>query len=211
MKLKLTIDPDIVAMMQAEIAAGEKAVTTAMREAGAGLKSAWRGQITGAGLGTRLGNSIRLATYPKGGESLNAAALVWSNAPVIVGAHDTGPLIRSRDGFWLAIPTPAAGKSARGGRITPGEWEQRTGMRLKFIYRRRGPSLLVAEGRVSSAGRAVRSRSKTGRGLTSVPVFLLVPKVKLKKVLNLDEAVRSVVDRVPAAIVSRWEALGIRD
>ena len=33
MKLKLTIDPDIVAMMQAEIRAGEKAVTTAMREA----------------------------------------------------------------------------------------------------------------------------------------------------------------------------------
>jgi hypothetical protein len=99
MKLKLEISPDLVAMMHAEIAAGEKAVTTAMREAGAGLKSAWRGQITGAGLGARLGNSIRLSTYPKGGESLNAAALVWSNAPVIVGAHDTGPLIRSKDGL----------------------------------------------------------------------------------------------------------------
>lgn len=107
-------------MMQAEIAAGEKAVTTAMREAGAGLKSAWRGQITGAGLGhPGSANSIRLATYPKGGESLNAAALVWSNAPVIVGAHDTGPLIRSRNGFWLAIPTPAAGKSTRGGPRSP--------------------------------------------------------------------------------------------
>ena len=144
MKLKLEITPDLAALMQAEIAAGEKAVTTAIREVGAGLKSAWRGQITGAGLGTRLGNSIRLATYPKGGESLNAAALVWSNAPVIVGAHDTGPLIRSRQGFWLAIPTPAAGKSTRGGRITPGEWERRTGLRLRFIYRCRGPSLLVA-------------------------------------------------------------------
>ena len=54
MKLKLDIDPDIVAMMAAEVAAGERAVTAAMREAGSGLKSAWRLQITGAGLGTRL-------------------------------------------------------------------------------------------------------------------------------------------------------------
>ena len=171
MKLKLEISPDLAALMQAEIAAGERGVTTAMREAGAGLKSAWRGQITGVGLGTRLGNSIRLATYPKGGESLNAAALVWSTAPVIVGAHDSGPLIRSKDGFWLAIPTPAAGKSTKGGRITPGEWERRTGLRLRFIYRRRGPSLLVAEGRLNSKGRAVASRAKTGRGLTTVSIL----------------------------------------
>lgn len=34
------IDPNLVAMMQAEIKAGEKAVTRAMREAGAGLKTA---------------------------------------------------------------------------------------------------------------------------------------------------------------------------
>lgn len=210
MKLKLTIDPDIVEMMQAEIAAGEKAVTTAMGEAGAGLKSAWRGQITGAGLGTRLGNSIRLATYPKGGESLNAAALVWSNAPVIVGAHDTGPLIRSRNGFWLAIPTPAAGKSTRGGRITPGEWEHRTGLRLRFVYRRRGPSLLVAEGRLNSKGRAVASRSKTGRGLTTVPIFLLVPQVRLRKRLDLARDAKRAVDGVPRRIVANWTEGGMR-
>ena len=122
MRLKVEFNPDLVALMQAEIAAGEKAVTAAMREAGTSLKSAWRSQITGAGLGTRLGNSIRLASFPKSGESLNAAALVWSNAPVIISAHDTGPLIRSKNGFWLAITTLAAGKSARGGRITPAEW-----------------------------------------------------------------------------------------
>ena len=40
MKLKLDINPDIVAMMAAEVAAGERAVTAAMREVGAGLKSA---------------------------------------------------------------------------------------------------------------------------------------------------------------------------
>ena len=86
MKLKLAIDPEIVALMAAEVAAGERAVTTAMREAGTGLKSAWRTQITGAGLGRRLANSIRSASFPKSGESLNAAALVWSNAPVIIAS-----------------------------------------------------------------------------------------------------------------------------
>ena len=83
---------------------------------------------------------------PKGTTSIGAAALVWSKAPAIVGAHDTGPLIRSKTGFWLAIPTPAAGRGLRGGKITPGEWERRRGLRLRFVYRRRGPSLLVAEG-----------------------------------------------------------------
>ena len=34
MKLKLNIDPDIVAIMQAEVAAGERAVTAAHRRAG---------------------------------------------------------------------------------------------------------------------------------------------------------------------------------
>ena len=204
MKLKLIIQPDIAAMMQAEITAGEKAVSTAMRDAGTSLKTAWRGQITGAGLGTRLGNSIRLATYPKGSASLNAAALVWSNAPVIVGAHDAGPLIRSKDGFWLAIPTAAAGKSTRGGRITPGEWERRTGLRLRFVYRRRGPSLLVAEGRLNTKGRAVASRSKTGRGVATAPIFLLVPQIKLQKRLDLARAARQAADSVPGRIVGGW-------
>jgi len=206
MRLRVAFNPDIAALMQAEIAAGEKAVSAAMREAGSSLKSAWRTQITGAGLGTRMGNSIRLATFPRTSNSLNAAALVWSKAPVIIGAHDTGPLIRSKDGFWLAIPTPAAGKSTKGGRITPGEWERRTGLRLKFIYRRRGPSLLVAEGRLNTKGRAVASRSKTGRGVATVPIFLLVPQVKLRKRLDLAQDAERAVDSVPGLIVERWSS-----
>lgn len=170
MKLGLDITPDLVAVMVAEVKTGEKAVSAAMREAGADLKTAWRGQITQAGLGIRLANSIRSQTYPKAGESLKAAALVWSKAPVIIGAHDTGPLIRSKDGFWLAIPTAAAGKGLKGGRITPGEWERRRGLRLRFVYRRRGPSLLVADGRLSSRGLGVASRSKTGRGLSLIHI-----------------------------------------
>jgi len=60
-------------------------------------------------------------------------ALVWSKTSAIVRAHNTGPQIRSKNGFWLAIPAPAAGKSTRGGRITPGEWERRRGLRLRLV------------------------------------------------------------------------------
>ena len=155
MRFGVSIVGDIVRLMEAEVKAGEKAVTTAMRDAGTGLKTAWRAQITGAGLGARLARTIRSEQFPKGRTSLNAAALVWSKALVIVGAHDTGPLIRSKSEFWLAIPTPAAGKSLRGGRITPGEWERRTGLRLRFVYRRTGPSLLVAEGLLILKGLSV--------------------------------------------------------
>jgi hypothetical protein len=204
MRLKLDIDPDIVAMMQAEIAAGERAVSAAIREAGTDLKSAWRGQITGAGLGARLARTIRAEQFPKATPSLNAAALVWSKAPVIIGAHDTGPLIRSRNGLWLAIPTAAAGKSTRGGRIIPDAWQRRTGLRLRFIYRRRGPSLLVAEGRLNTKGRAVASRSKTGRGVVTAPIFLLVPQVKLRKRLDLARDAQQALDGVPGRIVADW-------
>jgi hypothetical protein len=205
MKLDISFTPDIVAMMRAEVAAGQKAVSVTMAQAGAGLKSSWRGQITGAGLGQRLANTIRSQTYPKGRNSLDAAALVWSNAPVIIGAHDTGPLIRSASGFWLAIPLPAAGKASGGKRITPGMWEQKTGLRLRFVYRSRGPSLLVADAvRLSTRGQAAVSKSKTGRGRVTAPIFLLVRQIKLPKRLNLARDAERAQATILGSILQNW-------
>ena len=205
MKLNVSFTPDLVALMRAEVAAGQKAVSTTMAQAGASLKTAWRGQITGAGLGLRLANTIRLQTYPKGRDSLDAAALVWSNAPVIIGAHDTGPLIRSASGFWLAIPLPAAGKALGGKRITPAMWEQKTGMRLRFVYRSRGPSLLVADAvRLNTRGQAAVSKSKTGRGQVTAPIFLLVRQVKLPKRLDLARDAERALAAIPGSIVRNW-------
>ena len=174
MRLTLDIRPDLAAMMAAEIAAGERAVTAAVREAGAGLKLGWRGQITGAGLGARLANSIRSEVFPKAGASLNAAAVVWSKAPVIIGAHDAGPLIRARNGLWLAIPTPAAGKALGGRRDHAG------GMGAEDRAAGCGSS-------IGGPGRACswRRRSPRGKTVAAAPVFLLVPQVKLPKRLDL--------------------------
>jgi hypothetical protein len=205
MKLSISFTPDLVALMRAEVAAGQKAVSITMAQAGAGLKSAWRGQITGAGLGQRLANTMRSQIYPKGRNSLDAAALVWSNAPVIIGAYDTGPLIRSGNGFWLTIPLPAAGKAMGGKRITPGMWEQKTGLRLRFVYRSRGPSLLVADAvRLNTRGQAAVSKSKTGRGQVTAPIFLLVRQVKLSKRLDLARDAERAQAAIPGSIVRNW-------
>ena len=205
MKVNVSFSPDLLALMRAEVAAGQKAVSTTMTEAGASLKSSWRAQITGAGLGQRLANTIRSQTYPKGRNSLDAAALVWSNAPVIIGAHDTGPLIRSGSGFWLAIPLPAAGKALGGKRITPGMWEQKTGLRLRFVYRSRGPSLLVADAvRLNTRGQAAVSKSKTGKGQLTAPIFLLVRQIKLPKRLDLARDAERAQAAIPGSIVRNW-------
>ena len=135
---------------------------------------------------------------------LRARPAMWSNAPEIISAHDIGPLIRSKAGFWLAIPLPAAGKGRRGAKLTPGEWERRRGLRLRFVYRRRGPSLLVADGRLNTRGLGVASRSKTGHGRATVPIFLLVPQVRLRKRLDLARDAERVTSKVPGLIVANW-------
>jgi len=195
-----------------------RSVTAAMREATEGLKGDLRADVVDAGLGQRLANTWRGKTYPEGGISLEAASFVWSKAPNIVDAFDRGVTIKSARGFWLAIPTPAAGVkglSATGGmkRITPGGWERRTGLRLRFVYRRGRPSLLVADNaRLSKKGLARPNvgRTRAGaqftrlKGRSTVVVFILVPQVTLQKRLDIASAARRWADRVPGLLASHW-------
>jgi hypothetical protein len=67
-----------------------------------------------------------------------------------------------------------------------------------------GASLLVGEGQLSSKGRAVASRSKIGRGPTTVPIFLLVPQVRLPKRVDLACDAERALDGVPGRIVAKW-------
>ena len=83
--------------------------------------------------------------------------------------------------------------------------ERRRGLRLRVIYRRTGPSLLVADAaRINKRGHAVMSRSKTGRGQVTAPIFLLVPQVTLPKRLNLDRDAERALDSIPGLIVANW-------
>lgn len=55
------------------------------------------------------------------------------------------------------------------------------GLRLRCVYRHRGPNLLTDEGQLNTKGRSVASRSKTARGVVTATIYLLVPPVKLPK------------------------------
>ena len=62
----------------------------------------------------------------------------------------------------------------------------------------------MAEGRLNSRGLGVASRSKTGRGKATVPIFLLVPQVKLAKRLDLARDADRALDSMPGLIVAKW-------
>lgn len=212
MKLEVTIEGDIDAMMRAEYQAVERAVTKAMRDVAGSVKLNWRDQIRGAGLGSRLANVIRSASYPQSRSSLNAGAMVWSKVPLIIGSHERGATIRAAGGAWLAIPLPAAGKKTGGGRITPAEWQFTKGIRLRFVGLRGNKALLVADdARLRKTGLAAKKRGKRRKdgiltGAATVPIFVLVRQISLRKRLNLFAAAEAKAASLPGQIIANWRA-----
>src|SRR5690606_20812464 len=126
MKLTAALARRLQADMHAELRDIERAAASGTRDAGRGLRTELRRQVGSAGLGQRLANSWRDKHYPN--QRLDAARLVYTNAPQIVRALDEGAVIRSRRGRFLAIPTESApSKGTDGGRISPGT--------LRFVAR----------------------------------------------------------------------------
>lgn len=214
MRIQAAVQGDLQALLKAELRGAERAVTTGVRAATLGLKTELRGQITGARLGQRLANTWRSTVYPKGQPSLGAAGFVWSKAPNLIRLYDEEAIIRSRQGLYLAIPTPAAGRFGdRRQKITPGAWERIHGIRLRFIYRRSGPSLLVADNvRLTARGRTAanigrRQGAAYSRlaGRTTVPLFILVPQVSVKKRLDVDGAARKWIRALPQLVLGNWQ------
>jgi hypothetical protein len=144
--------------------------------------------------------------FPKGEPSLRAAALIWTKAPHILSAHEQGVTIRARDGFWLAIPLPAAGKAGGGANFTPGTWQFAKGKKLRFVPTGPGKAVLVADDvRINRRGAAIKRRRKSGKlADTAVPIFALVRQVKLPKRLSLFPAAERIAASVPGNIVANW-------
>jgi hypothetical protein len=209
MKLAVGIVRSLQADMQAELRDIEHAVATGTREAGRGLRTELRHQLSSAGLGQRLANSWRDRHYPN--RKLDAASLVYTKAPQIIRAFDEGAMIRSKRGRFLAIPTEnAPRKGSDGRRISPSTFPEHRFGPLRFVPRPSGPSLLVVDGLRASFSRktgqlrgfrrATDRARQSGASLTTVVMFLLVPQVKLPRRLDVGRAAEHWSAELPALI-----------
>jgi hypothetical protein len=209
MKLATTIARSLQADLQAELRDIEHAVATGTRDAGRGLKTELRRQVASTGLGQRLANSWRERHYLN--QKLDAASLVYTKAPQIIRAFDEGAVIRSGRGRFLAIPTGnAPRKGTDGRRIRPSTFPEHRFGPLRFVPQPSGPSLLVVDGlrawfsrktgQLRGFRRATERARRSGQGLTTVVMFLLVPEVKLSKWLDVARAAEHWSAQLPALI-----------
>ena len=187
MQLKLALQGKLSDQLNQELQQGSSAVSKAINEATVGLKLSMRSQVKSAGLSGRLANTWRGNVYPKNKVSISAAGLVYSNAPKIMIGFEEQTIIKGKDGFWLAIPTKAIPRKALGQKISPAVYERLRHAKLQFVYRPHGPSLLV---------HAKRKKS--------IIAFLLVPQVKMPKLINFETESKKWQDKVPSLILQNW-------
>lgn len=218
MRLKASITGNLHAFMRKQAEAAEEAVTGGVKDITDSLKQELRQQVVTAGLGRRLSQSWRSQIFPKGRRSIKAAGWVWSKAPLIINAFDRGVVIKSDKGFFLAVPTSAAPKKGVGGkRISPSNFPEYSLGRLRFVYRRGAPSLLVVDnlrartGKRGGFAKASESALRKGRGLATVVMFILVPQVHLKKRLDVQGTVKRWEPQLPDAILRRWQDVDSQD
>ncbi|WP_380873593.1 hypothetical protein ACFB49_42510 [Sphingomonas sp. DBB INV C78] len=156
--------------------------------------------VTRGAVGGKLWRAWSSEAFPRTGPAKDPAGTVFLKG----GARTRGAVdfftkpgrIVGKRGQFLAIPTAAAGPRGRARDLTPGEWERRNGARLRFVYRRGRPSLLVLdEGVLSGKGKIGRLNSEkrraTGRGNTTVVIFVLMPVVNFANRFAIEPMVKA--------------------
>ena len=187
MRLDIALQGKLSEYLENEYKKGAIAVTKGITHATDGLKNAMRSQVKSSGLSNRLANTWRGNVYPKGKKSISAAGVVYSKVPKIMVGFEYQTVIRGKDGFWLAIPTPAIPKKIGGKKTTPALYEKIKGIRRRYVYRSNQASLLVHE-----------QKRKT------IIAFWLVPQVKMPKLIHFEAEGEKWQKRLPTLILQNW-------
>lgn len=215
MRLTAALVGNLEQVMADERDEAARAITSGVRETTDDLKQWLRNQIVAAFGSQRLANTWRSATFPKAPQtSMGAAGTVWSNAPHIVEAFSASTVIRSKAGFFLAIPSPDAPKEYQYKRASPSNWNEARYGKLRFVYRPGRTSLLVVDGvkrlksgRVSPqlANQGQKANGSYRAGASTVVMFFLVPYVRIKKLLDPEGAYDRALTAMAGNIIETWK------
>lgn len=190
----------------------EGATQQAISDAASILKQEWRSQISRAGLGERLPNTIKTKLYVNKG--YDPAAVVYTKAPAIMRGFEEGSTILPGRSRFLAVPTSNAPKLIDRKRPTPALWKPEKYGELQFVPARSGkPAMLVAKQVRKSVSkktgefrgyRAAKS-ARAKRTATDVVMFILIPRAKLRDRIDIKEAAAMLTAQIPSMIDKRLD------
>ena len=223
MKLAATLTGDLRRLLAKEVRAGERAAMAAIRAETEQVKQDLRQQVMAAFGGNARGvaNAWRGRVFPTLGESLRPAGLVFTRRPNVIDAFERGATIRAKGGRkFLAIPTGLNRQGRRRGRKARVSPAQMVASRQGFLRPFKSGRgfvwcLPVRQGERTGRGRAPVGSWRSRKGAAAwqqallaqgfVPMFLLLPQVRLAKRLDVQGAAERALRRLPRRFVAAWE------
>lgn len=170
------------------------AATAGVQTAGNNLKTRARADIAAAGFSKKWQNAFRVNFYPKGEESIDAAAFAFHKIPYS-GIFETGGRISGSPMLWLPLPNvPRLGRSKGSAR---GLIDQ--GVKL-FTIKIRGEPYLAANVRMKkgatfpdklsvaqlrAGNRKLNKKSRQTQFLKAVPLFHGLRSVNIRRRFNI--------------------------
>ena len=217
MRIVAALQGDLDKYVEQQYLSARHAITAGMKETTIGLKNAMRDQVRKADLGPSLPTTWRHKIYPEGGKkSINAAGYVFSKVDYIMLGLEKSHIIYPKRKKALAIPTenvPFVRGSRNRERISPQSWEQYTGRKLVYVKRHGKNPLLIDKGqqamRSKKTGqfrfRQVPSGNKNASRRVSRVMFILVPRVKMPKLISFYEEANKWHNRLINNILKNWK------
>lgn len=216
MRIAAALTGNLEEHMAREAEGGKRAVTVGVTETTDWLKRGLRDQVMSTMGSTKVASAWRGQADPKlPRSSFGAAGRVWSNAPHIIDAFSAARVVRSPNGFFLAIPSPDCPRLNNRRRVTPSNFPEDRYGPLRFVYRRGQASLLVVDAvRRTSAGKVGRRLKDGGRtasggfrkGWSTVVMFFLVPFTRLPKMWDPEALYERAPTHMVDSIIRAWEA-----
>ena len=194
LRFEAALRGDLKAFMAADLKAGERAVTNVITRRTLKLKQDIRGAVSGAGLGTRLGNTIRGRIFPAQGTSLGTKGRVESAAIYkrpgglvdLITVFQEGATITAAGGKYLAIPV-GAGKNEKLSSFSKKD--------IELVPFRNGRGYVVLR-------KGARAFGRGGGGV----LFFLVKKATIRPRLDIESLRAAAENGIEIDLTREWES-----